>query len=428
MSTSCFIASGCPIATTSLYRCQHLAEQLRDLGHAVRVVDWFEEASIRPEEALAAEVIFLYRLPMSGPLAQVIEGARARRKPVVFDTDDLIFEPDLLGQHRAVSQLSAEDQVQHAADVRRYLATLEACETTIAATPPLVEFARRRGRIAYVHRNALGHEMLAQAQLLHARRLQRPKRDAVVIGYGCGTATHEVDFAEASGALRRVLEQFPQTELWLAGPLETGAGFDKFGARVRRFPLTDWRGWFELQSEMDIALAPLEQGNAFCESKSEIKFVEAGILGVPVVASFVAPYRAAITHGRDGYLAKNEQEWVEALTALITEPETRERVGRSARAIVEQRHSPAARTRDLACLLPQLAPAEFSPCAPPRAAVLDFSLDRSVGFGAGKNSRLTGSSPSPFPGRVATSEFSGSSGCWRSGATTAASTWWGMKA
>ena len=41
-----FIASGCPIATTTLYRCVHLREQLQALGHDAIVVDWFDEARI----------------------------------------------------------------------------------------------------------------------------------------------------------------------------------------------------------------------------------------------------------------------------------------------------------------------------------------------------------------------------------------------
>ncbi len=167
------------------------------------------EAAIDPEAALRHDVIFLYRLPMSGPLGHLIERARELGKPVIFDTDDLIFEPELIGQHRAVQNLSPADQVQHTEGVRRYLETLQACETIVTPTPFLTEFARRRGKIAYVHRNALGRDMLAQADALYAQRKKRPARAEIVIGYGSGTATHEVDFAECSAALLEVLARFP---------------------------------------------------------------------------------------------------------------------------------------------------------------------------------------------------------------------------
>jgi glycosyltransferase involved in cell wall biosynthesis len=354
LSISCFIASGCQIATTHLYRCVHLAEQLRDLGHKTCLAIWNDETQIKVEEALRFDLIYLYRLPMSLALRRLIEQARELRKPVVFDTDDLIFEPELIEQHRAVRQLSADDQRQHAEGVRRYLETLEACDTVVTATPLLAEFARRRAKPAYVHRNCLGQEMVVLAKQLRTNR--QAKLGQVAIGYGSGTATHDVDFAEAVPALVTVLERFPQAELWIAGPLDLPATLERFGKRVRRFPLMDWRDWFALLSKLDVALAPLEPDNLFCRAKSEIKFVEAGALGVPVVASRTDPYRDAISDGEDGLLASSDEEWTQALSALIEQPDRRRQIGERAREIVGQRHSPVARARELGFLLPQLSP------------------------------------------------------------------------
>ncbi len=390
MSTSCFIASGCQIATTQLYRCVHLREQLQALGHEARLAEWPNEAAINAGEALPADVIFLYRLPMSGPLRQLIERAHELRKPIIFDTDDLIFEPGLVAEQRGVRDLSASDQIQHAEGVQRYLETLEACDTIVTATPLLAELARARAKVACVHRNSLGREMLALAQ---PRR--RPQRREIVIGYGSGTATHDVDFEAAAGALVEVLRRYPAVELWIAGPLKIAPQLEALGTRVRRFPLTDWRGWFELLGQMDIALAPLELGNVFCRAKSEVKFVEAGALGVPLVASRIDPFRDAITEGEDGLLAGNESEWAQALCSLLEQPERRLQIGARAREIVLQRHSPAARTRDLSFLLPQLAPTLFPP--PKRPPV---PLVRRVLRPLRPKKRLTINwlVPEPFPG------------------------------
>jgi len=365
LSTSFFIASGCPIATTTLYRCIHLQEQLWELGHDARVAEWFQETAIDIDEALHSDVIFLYRLEMGQVLRQLINRAHELHKPIIFDTDDLIFEPDLIEQHRAVQNLSPSDQIQHANGVRRYLETLQASDTVVTATPLLAEFARRRGKPAYVHRNSLGQGTFAHADRLLAQRRQRLRRNEVVIGYGSGTPTHDVDFEEATAALITVLDRFHQAQLWIAGPLTIPPELERFGTRVRRFPLMDWRGWFELLGKIDIALAPLEQNNLFNRAKSEIKFMEAGILGVPLVASNSDPFRDSITEGEDGLLVADEVEWTRALTSLIEQPERRARIGERAREIVLKRHSPAARTRDLAFLLPQLTPS--TPSAIPTA-------------------------------------------------------------
>src|SRR5215813_2217050 len=301
-ATRFFIASGCPIATTSLYRATHLCQQLQALGHHASVHDWFDEATVQPELAQDAEVIVLYRLPMSGLLQQVIQEARNAGKPIIFDTDDLIFEPELTSWHRAVQKLSPADQAQHLDGVRRYLMSLIAADAVTVATPVLAELAQKRGKLAYVHRNALGSEMEELANELSGSAAS-PDRETVIVGYGSGTATHDVDFQEAAAALLQVLRAYANVELWIVGPLTLPESFNSLSNRTRRFPLSAWQDWFRLLAKMDIALAPLERNNIFCRAKSEIKYVEAGALGVPMIASRVGAYCDAITDGVNGYLA-----------------------------------------------------------------------------------------------------------------------------
>jgi len=349
-----FIASGCPIATTSLYRCVHLSEQLHSLGQEARVVDWFDETRIDPASAVGYDAVVLYRLPMSAPLSQVIKAARTAGVPAILDTDDLIFEPELVYQQRAVAQLSTREQAQHVEGVGRYLQTLQACDAVTTATPFLAELVRRRGKQVFVHRNALGNEMLAAANRLQAKRSARVPSERVVIGYGSGTATHDTDFSEAAPALRTILDQFPATELWLVGPVAISSELEAFGTRVRRFPLTDWQGWFERAGQFDIALGPLEMENVFCRAKSEIKFVEAGALGVPLVASRTEPFTEVLAPGENGLLASNKEEWTEALRSLVENPGRRTQIGKSARASVLRRYAPEIRAAELAQLLPRL--------------------------------------------------------------------------
>jgi glycosyltransferase involved in cell wall biosynthesis len=107
-------------------------------------------------------------------------------------------------------------------------------------------------------------------------------------------------------------------------------------------------------AKMDIALAPLETDNIFCRAKSEIKFVEAGALGLPVVASKIDPYRGSMSDGRNGFLATGEKEWTQALLSLVQDSQLRIALGEAARQTVLERYSPQARTTDLANLLAAL--------------------------------------------------------------------------
>ena len=349
-----FLASGCSIATTARYRCVHLREQLQHLGYESDVVDCSEDSKIDPNVAHEYDVFVLYRLAMSSPLERLIGLAHSLGKPVIFDVDDLIFDPTLVEWHRGVDHLSAADRERHIEGMRLYRATLLACDAALMATPLLAQFARELGRPAFVHRNALGNEMLALAEQLYGQRQSREPNEKLVIGYGSGTPTHDVDFKEADAALVNTLERYPQVELWVAGPLAISQTLIDFGKRVIRFPLTDWRAWFELLSRMDIALAPLEMGNIFCRAKSEIKFVEAAALGVPVVASNIDPFKDSMRNGRDGLLVSNEDEWTQALALLIDGSERRSEIGENARRSVLQRYSVETRAEELSAILPSL--------------------------------------------------------------------------
>ena len=77
----------------------------------------------------------------------------------------------------------------------------------------------------------------------------------------------------------------------------------------------------------DVNLAPLEIGNPFCEAKSELKFFEAGIVGVPTVASATRTFREAIADGIDGFVASTADEWVAKLSQLIESADRRNRMG-----------------------------------------------------------------------------------------------------
>ena len=356
------IAAGCSHATVTRYRCRHLQEQFAANGIAATVEEWYDGAPPAPQSPSEprtsvsdlADVLILQRVPMTVALGELIDAMHAAGRPVIFDVDDLVFEPQLTAWHRGVQNLPVAEQTLYDAGVRRYLGTLTRCDRVVTASPLLAELAQRHGPPAFVHRNALGHAMMALAGELYALRNMRPPSDRVVLGYGSGTPTHDVDFAEAAPALLHVLARYPQTELWIAGPMQLPVAFAGFGARVRRFPLLDWRGWFELASQMDIALAPLEMDNIFCRAKSEIKFVEAGALGLPTVASHIDPFAGAIVQGENGLLAGNPAAWMAAVERLVEDADQRRRLGEAARQTVADRYSPSARAADLARLVPEL--------------------------------------------------------------------------
>jgi glycosyltransferase involved in cell wall biosynthesis len=92
-------------------------------------------------------------------------------------------------------------------------------------------------------------------------------------------------------------------------------------------------------TDMDVSIAPL-QYNAFNDSKSEIKVMECGRYGIPLIASDVGCYSETIINGETGYLITKDNprsEWVRILTKVCKDKKHREEMGRNLKQIVDER-------------------------------------------------------------------------------------------
>ena len=66
--------------------------------------------------------------------------------------------------------------------------------------------------------------------------------------------------------------------------------------------------------------------------KSGLKAITYMAMGIPCVATAVGTTPMIIRDGHNGLLARTDQEWVDALTALLDDAELRRRLGSHARA------------------------------------------------------------------------------------------------
>jgi glycosyltransferase involved in cell wall biosynthesis len=87
---------------------------------------------------------------------------------------------------------------------------------------------------------------------------------------------------------------------------------------------------------------PLEYKSAFCNAKSELKYFEQALIGVPVIASPTAPYRECITHGVNGLLANDTEEWTDALEKLINDVDFRDTLAKNAKEHIKDIYYPSA--------------------------------------------------------------------------------------
>lgn len=311
------------------YRGRLPAEALRMRGFTVDVRHYRDPEIV--ELADRADVVVLYRVPATVQVADLVDRVRARDRavPVLFDVDDLIFDPELEGEVHGLHVLSEEEHALWWRGVARYRTTLEMCDAYVGSTEALCAHVTTvTGIPSHRFANGVG-QALAQVS---DEALARPRTPGPLrIGYFSGTNTHDADWAAVEPAVVRVLATHPTVELWLGGQLGTGPALEEFGDRVRRLPMLPWYELPHRLRDVDVNLAPLVLDNRFNEAKSAIKWLEAALVETPTVASPTQPFREAVEHGVTGMLATDEESWFEAITTLLDDPLARRRTGSRAR-------------------------------------------------------------------------------------------------
>jgi glycosyltransferase involved in cell wall biosynthesis/SAM-dependent methyltransferase len=338
--------SACP-GDAMRYRCDHQAEELALNGATVDVV---EQSKVDLEEALDRYESFVFhRVPWSREVEEFLRQARLQGKPVLFDTDDLVFEPEAREHVAAILEMEEAERALYVHGLKRFQRTLRQCDGVIVSTEPLREAASRYHEHVELAFNVVSDEMTRGADAAVAGRRHREARasETVTIAYFSGTPTHNVDFAEAADAVLWALDTYPHVRFLAVGHLNLDARFDEYESRVQRLPLQPWRQLPELLSRTDINLAPLEPRNPFTDCKSCLKYIEAGLVGTATIASPRRDFVRAIEDGRNGLLADSPEEWRTAVQTLIESSELRRAIGQAAFDEVRANHTVRARSTRL---------------------------------------------------------------------------------
>jgi glycosyltransferase involved in cell wall biosynthesis/regulator of replication initiation timing len=346
------IISGCP-GDAYRYRAEHQAEELHLLGLTVdtALFDAVDYDCVLHQYS----AFLLHRVPHTTFVADFIEVAKRSGKPVIFDTDDLVFNEKFIKDIKALRDFPADEKNLYIDGVRRYYRTLSLCHAALVSTESL------RDRIkelfpempVYVNRNAVSDEMVRQADFA-LKRFSKIDDGSVRIIYMSGTRTHNEDFAQCVAALDRLLQAHSQVRLMIVGHLDVPERLHRWRDRLEIIPLVPWQELPRIMRRADINLAPLELENAFTQCKSELKYFEAGLLGLPTVASQVTAFQFAITPGENGFFCRSEQDWFDAIERLVLSPVLRCRIGSSARQDVLARYTTRSRAPELTKALRQI--------------------------------------------------------------------------
>ena len=337
------------------YRVEQKLQAFAELGVPFEVVDPADHDGAMNALQLASCLI-VYRQAHSRNLVELVTEARRLAVPVVYEADDIVYRQDLVEANPNLATLPADLQkavIDGAAGYAEGLALADAvlastellaadmlahlpprpATATIGAAPPL----RAVGRSAVVD-NGIDEAMWSIQRGIDVERASGRIRTGadglVVIGYGSGSRAHDHDLAIVAPALAQVLAAHDNVRLRLFGPLALPPQLARFTERVERFPLLPAGEFLWEMAHCDVAIAPLADV-PFNRYKSQVKYLEAGLLRLPFVASPTV-YANYVIPGRTGLIADDQQEWQEALTALVGNPQLRRDMGEAAAEHVQQ--------------------------------------------------------------------------------------------
>ncbi len=268
-----------------------------------------------------ADLIIVQRFMPGKETQHVMDMLIKSGKPLIYEADDLF-----VGEPPEHSQF-VEAFRQQRPYIEALLGKVDAVTTSTQA------LARKYGEFC--------DNVTVLPNLIDLAKWQKPDQSAakdqrLTIAYA-GTPTHLQDLALIEGALERISQKYGSNIRFLFMGCYTERisrlpgfecvkfefGYDAYVNQIR-------------QQHIDIILSPLVD-NEFNRCKSNIKWLEFSVLGLPGIYSDLEPYQKDVIHGETGLLCENtEQAWLCAIEQLISQPELRARIAQQARQRVIQ--------------------------------------------------------------------------------------------
>jgi glycosyltransferase involved in cell wall biosynthesis len=327
------------VGDSARYRAKHVAEELN--LHGLSAAHTYQDNPILSRIVSRYKVVVFHRVLFTKSIEVILTHLKAAGVTVLFETDDLVYDPQYLHLMDYYTNMNSLEKKLYENGVGGEILSDPYVQYATTSTPFLQQKLTERGKQVFLVRNKMSQEDVRWAEEILAQKVQTKKaaNKIVRIAYLSGTPSHNKDFATITEPLCRILAEFPQVSLVLAGPLDTNDALAAYRRQIIRVPFAPRKEYFATVASVDITVAPLEIGNAFCEAKSELKFFEAGLFSVPTVASRTGTFEGAITDGTDGFVACSDEEWYEKLKTLVTDTGLRQQMGEAARVTTLTRYT-----------------------------------------------------------------------------------------
>lgn len=326
-----------------LYRVQQKIDICNALGIECDIFDCWTDLNKFSASMLDYEIAIFYRVPAFPDIYEVIYDYRKSGRVSYYDIDDLIFDSNYYPEEKETygGQISDDDYGGLIIGPYLYRTAMEACNYGISSTKALAGHMEKvlQGRKVITIPNGISssHEEFLRTHCFSETEFND---NEINIFYGSGTKAHNSDFISIAGnSILKLMEKYPDIKLYIVGYLTLPESFSNYSSRIIEIdPVSDIFSYWSILCSMDINLSFLLQSE-ISNCKSEIKWLEAAMLGIPSLLPNTETYRDVVKDKIDALLYNNEIDFYENLLSLIESSDMRRRIGNNAKKAVLKKYS-----------------------------------------------------------------------------------------
>lgn len=267
------------------------------------------------------DVLVLIRCDWDDELEHFITCAKAKGIHVVYDVDDLIYDPKYMPIVIRTLGLNKHTEWNYWFGLTyRNCLVAGMCDAFITTNGYLADYLKKDfEKPGYIIQNYLNWTQEEVSRYYFEQKQRMVPDKPFEIGYFSGSNTHVKDIMIAMPDIEKLMRKYEDVVLKIVGYMNLPKEFDYLVKqnRIQFVPFQTFVGLQYEQSKVDVNIVPLVN-NEFSNCKSELKYFETAIVGTITCATPTHTYRGAIKHGDNGYLCE-KGEWFDALEKIYLE-------------------------------------------------------------------------------------------------------------
>lgn len=247
-----------------------------------------------------------------------------KKHKVIFDFDDSIWLLDTSPENKKFEFLKNPDKTK---------INIGHAHAVIAGNQFLANYAKQFNKNTIVIPTTIDTEFHIPKPELRGFGSAQPDKEKIVIGWSGSISTIK-HFEMAISALKQIQNKYPnKIEIHVIGQ-------GSYSHPEINVISKNWSSKTEVDDLncFDIGIMPLPN-DEWVKGKCGLKGLSYMACGVATVMSNVGVNSDIIEHGKNGFLAETEQEWVNCLSLLIENSDLRHKIGEAGRETVVKNYS-----------------------------------------------------------------------------------------